>query len=406
MSILKRLKLIETCIELQDHDLIKMQLMTIKGLASEYDCIPTIIELLEKKEYIKAQQEIKKLLQSHHSLLTYEDPEVNTIRLELTAFEKKIQDLLLLRDEARNKLKDFNREYQLTLGPILVKIFAIQKELSAQKLKNELRRYQILYSQFEKSKAVLIDLKKNQTQLYNELNKLNITELKYDEIWSNYIDLRCEINSQEDECEIIRQQAKAEFVNLESNGDFQQYRTAQENSYSFEEDYEEIKNTVVSQLNNEEFKRLKFLYRQACKKCHPDIVSDDLKEQAHEYMVEINAAYAAQDIESLEYLLYQLEHESYLSTSSEKLTGKESLIAKLSELKDRYQHISEEFSEIGQSEDYKIIQGLGDDWSGFFDVQKQELEELLQSLECSFNEIDHSKNSDYDIDKFFHKMGV
>ncbi|MGS9202743.1 DNA repair protein, partial [Salmonella enterica subsp. enterica serovar Infantis] len=43
-------------------------------------------------------------------------------------------------------------------------------------------------------------------------------------------------------------------------------------------------------LSDDERNELKRLWRQASRLCHPDVVADDLKEKAHQMMVQLNQA--------------------------------------------------------------------------------------------------------------------
>ena len=144
---------------------------------------------------------------------------------------------------------------------------------------------------------------------------------------------------------------------------------------------------MVARLSGEEAKQLKSLYRKACRLSHPDLVSDELKQQAHHFMVEINAAYVAQDIPHLQSVLAQLENNGGLARFSEVVSNKDALKAKLAELKAKYEEVQQELNTFKASEEYQTVVGLGDDWDGYFDNYQQELEALVVQLEQSLKSL-------------------
>ncbi len=112
MELIKRLKLIETCISLEDHALINTQLPLLKQL-SDSTQVDQIIRLLTLREYVLAIDAITQYLTVNHSLVLYEDLEMNALRLELKQIEITFQELVAQRNDASNKCADFNREYHL-----------------------------------------------------------------------------------------------------------------------------------------------------------------------------------------------------------------------------------------------------------------------------------------------------
>ena len=75
----------------------------------------------------------------------------------------------------------------------------------------------------------------------------------------------------------------------------------------FHEDYEEVVNERGFELNDEQQQSLKEAYRKASKICHPDIVSDELKDQAHKIMSELNIAKKKNDLDKVKEILHTLQ---------------------------------------------------------------------------------------------------
>ncbi len=60
-------------------------------------------------------------------------------------------------------------------------------------------------------------------------------------------------------------------------------------------------------LSADERNELKRLWRQASRLCHPDVVADELKEKAHQMMVQLNQARQNADLAAIRALLTQLQ---------------------------------------------------------------------------------------------------
>ena len=389
MELLKRLKLIETCISLQDHALIELQLPLLKTLGGSQG-VDTIIDLLEQHYYVQAQQAIEQFLNAQQGVVLFDDAQISAIRLELSAYEQKLQALLLRRNEAQNRLQDFNREYHLRLGGLLMRILSLQEEIAAQKLVEKLRRYHELQRQFLQLREQIQPLKLQRQQLDKQLQALDFVSAEYGRLYKEYSDLDIQIDTLEKEQEEARQEALKEHRTVQVDEDYQAHQDAQEQAQSFEQDYEEVKEVVVARLDGEEARQFKSIYRKACRLSHPDLVSDELKEKAHGFMVEVNAAYAAQDLPRLQDILFQLENDGKLDRSSEVLSSKDAFMAKLSELKARYQQVQEELESYEASAEYQEVVALGDDWDSYFDNYRKELEEIAEQLQESLDSMTSS----------------
>ena len=210
MELFKRLKLIETCISLQDHALIELQLPLLKSL-SERNGVDVIINLLEQHNYVQAQQEIEHFLTAQGGLVLYEDPQISAIQLELRAFEQELQSLILLRDEAQNRLQDFNREYHLRLGAILLRILSLQEQIAAEKYNQKLKGYRSLHEQFDQIHQRIQALKHQRNELDTQLDEMHFMCSDYHEVQVEYQSLRNLIAQLEDEQEEIRLQALKEY---------------------------------------------------------------------------------------------------------------------------------------------------------------------------------------------------
>ena len=77
---LKRLKLIQTSIELDDTDIVEMQVVKLESLNLDTEVI-SILSDLKAMEYGKAQLAIEAYLTKYSGVVVYEDPEVQGLKL-------------------------------------------------------------------------------------------------------------------------------------------------------------------------------------------------------------------------------------------------------------------------------------------------------------------------------------
>ncbi|MCF3817156.1 DNA repair protein, partial [Salmonella enterica subsp. enterica serovar Weltevreden] len=78
-------------------------------------------------------------------------------------------------------------------------------------------------------------------------------------------------------------------------------------------------------LSSEELNELKRLWRHASRLCHPDVVSDYLKEKAHQMMVQLNQARQTADLAAIRALLTQLQSGLEPMMESDRLNNLEHL---------------------------------------------------------------------------------
>lgn len=379
-DIIKRLKLIETCIALEDYALIAMQLPVLKALDGDHET-NTIIAYLEAEEFVAAQKAIARLLASQHGLVVFEDYEVGAIRLELRQHEQKLQSLLTEHHEAQNKIDDFNREYHLNLGDLLVRILSLKEDIAAQTVANELKHYRFLLEQFDALTEKIAAEKIVCDSIYRQLSDVSLFDASYDALIDENLTLLQRIIQYEKERESIRQALLSEYEKVKTQEAYHEYEEAKDSADEFEQETVEIKQSIVETLDDKQKKHVKTLYRKACKLVHPDIVSDELRGKAHDFMVEVNAAYQAQDIARLESVLFQIENGGEMPSFSAALSNRDALLNKIAEIKVKCASVQEELSQLESSEGYLAILSLGESWDDYFVQKKRELEALVKELE-------------------------
>jgi chromosome segregation ATPase len=158
-QLLKRLELIKTCITLEDEEIIELQVIKLKALENDADVLQ-ILKQLEQQQFSKALSRIDDYISRHTGLTAYEDPLLQSLKLELKVLERQLQSLNEHKNECDTDIEEFNSEYTLNLGDV------IQQVLRAQIFQQQLQAKQ---QAFEQSKAEYNEIKSDLNKLKSEL---------------------------------------------------------------------------------------------------------------------------------------------------------------------------------------------------------------------------------------------
>lgn len=177
-----------------------------------------------------------------------------------------------------------------------------------------------------------------------------------------------------------------------------EYEEVKSDYEEFNREYEEVVAKDRYELDEAEQAELKQLFRRSCKLCHPDIVADELRDQAHEIMAELNEAYDKKDLKKVRQILEALESGSGFDIASDKINDKELLRAKINDIRQKIDETEQEIEAIKQSKIYKIIQEITD-MDEYFERMRAELEQECerlkeQSVEKPTTDNVKDKNSD------------
>ena len=104
-QILKRLELIKTAISIEDEEIVELQVMKLNSMACDEEVLEILVKL-ENKDYGNVVVEIEQYLQCYSGVVVYEDKELQGLRLELKALEKKFQDLNGKKNEYLNDIHE------------------------------------------------------------------------------------------------------------------------------------------------------------------------------------------------------------------------------------------------------------------------------------------------------------
>ena len=95
------------------------------------------------------------------------------------------------------------------------------------------------------------------------------------------------------------------------------YEEAEKDFNDFQNNYEVTKTEKRIELSEAGRKEIKEKFRKASKYCHPDVVSDQFKEEAEQMFISLKDAYDKNDIEKVRSILTNLEKGIYYSNSQD-----------------------------------------------------------------------------------------
>ena len=376
-QIIKRLEIIKSSIAIDDEDIIELQVIKLKELDTDSG-VKNILKKLENQDYGSAMNDIENYIKQHTGIVEYVDSEVLGLKLELKSLEKKLQSLSQEKTEYLNDIEEFNTQYNIHLGEITRNILNLKKDIlykqtqKQQKLKDKYKEDNQIY---QDSKDTIEEIKESIRDLEELLKEIDENDENYEEILRAYNDLKKELNDLEDD--LINQELELKKIREDLDNDiiFKEYEEAKTSYEQFYDEYENIKEKQSDrlELKDEDIKELKIMWKKACRLCHPDIVTDELKEKANEIMQSLNDAYSRRDINKVKQILLNLENGLVFEVLSDKIDNKEILKSKIEEFRQSIINIQEEIENIKVDDTFKTISNL-ENWDEYFEKLKNELQ--------------------------------
>ena len=377
-QILKRLELIKNSIAIEDEDIIELQVRILSSMDID-DEVKKILQKIADYDYSSVVADIKNYITKYSGIIVYEDEELQALKFEIKNLESRLQELSEQKNEYINTISEFNTQYNLALGDIIQKILYVKQEILYIEAIGKNDAYQRRKERYEKVKHEYEKLKREFDKILKCLRSKDVLDDDYDELYEEYKKVREKLKNKEDELSSEKERFEKVESELEDDPIWKEYRKTKEDYEDFSEEHEEIINEVRYELSDEELAELKRVYRKASKLCHPDIVADDLKEHAQEIMQQLNEAYHRKDLKAVKDILFNLESGNGFTKSSDVITDKELLKAKIAVMKERIKEVSAEIEEIKQDEVFKLIQEIGD-WSEYFERLKAQLKDEYRRL--------------------------
>lgn len=389
-QILKRLEIIKSSIFIEDEEIIELQIIKLEKIDID-DEVKNILKYLENSDFSTAIKLIENYLSKYSGVVEYIDPQIQGLKLELNSLEEKLQNLVIEKTEYLNDIEEFNTQYNIHLGDIIKSILSLKKEIlykktiKYQKIKDI---YEEEIKTFDETTETISELKETISELEEALENIDKDDENYDEIYKAYQELHEELKNLEHELYSQKQKLDDTKEQLEDDKLFNEYEDVKSTYDEFENEYEHIKDTQkdINKLNDDEKIEIKKLYKKAARLCHPDIVSDELKEKAHEIMQALNDAYSKKDITKVKEILLNLETGKSFELSSDSIEDKEILKAKIEEFKKTIQELKNEIEEIKSDDTFITISSL-DDWDEYFEDLRRDLEEEKEKLVFESKEI-------------------
>ncbi len=323
--------------------------------------------------------DIEAYITKHNGIIVYEDKEIQGLKLELKVIESKLQKLSETKNEYINDIEEFNAQYRLKLGEIISKILKLEREILFEQIIQKGKAFRERKDRYEQSKEEYKKLKVEKEDLEKNLDKIDEFDDEYDEIYEKLQKLKKELHKQEDELNKRRKEAKRAKEELEGDPTQQEYRKAKSNYKGFSDEYDEVLKEERYEITDEEKKELKRLFRKAARLCHPDIVTDELKEQAQAIIQELNNAYAKKDLSKVREILRSLENGISFNVSSDTINDIEILKAKIVDIRNKIDHTQQELEAIKKDEVFTIIQEM-DDLDMYFEDMKEKLQGKYEAL--------------------------
>ena len=371
-QILKRLELIKTAISIEDEEIIELQVLKLQSLKTDVQLVE-ILAKITQKDYSAVMQKIEDYLEQYSGLVVYEDKELQGLRLELKALERKLQELSLQRDEHLSEIHDFNLQYHLRLGEVIQNILTLKESLLQSAIQKKKEAFEKLKEAYKEKKKAFDEQRKSVHDLESELADMDEFDDRYDELYEALQEQREALAEEEESLNETRKETKKAKEDYEEDDATKEYEEAKEDSESFNQEYKEAKEEEQIEISEEEKKELKKVYRKASRLCHPDLVSVELKEQAHAMMQKLNEAYNMHDLEKVKEMIVLLESGRGFDIASDSITNTEQLKEKILDVRERIQQNETELDNIQEDEVFKILQEY-DNVDEYLDAMEEELQ--------------------------------
>ncbi|AHM73981.2 DNA repair protein [Yersinia hibernica] len=376
-KLIKRLEIIKSGIELEDDDIIRHQLPYLKSETQDAVLV-FIVTAIEQGKFTQALEAISAWLTSQQGVTQWQDIELSACKLELKALEQQLSDLIDKRNERLQLLDDFNDLYLVRLGPLMKQILNLRKQLaesSLRKAEAEARRRERDYRHCQQYISQAID----------KLAALKQRWLALPTIASEAIEIRHKIQQQSELISALLAEIK-ELENSFCTRNTESTRQAREEAKEKYESYQEQQTdaeqrlTHEGKLSAEQRQELKRLWRQASRLCHPDLVADEFKEQAHQLMVQLNQARQRGDFPAIHALLASLMQGLEPLMASDVIDDLGRLRQKIDQVKKHIDTLLQELDALEAEESWRLATSLPDK-DHWFTEQENMLAKTLNILE-------------------------
>ena len=381
---IKRLSIIKACIALEDDDVIEIQIEKLREVACA-DEVQCIIDQLAQHNYSVALNQIDSYIKESTGLIVFVDENINALKLELKIFEQKLQALSEQKSECINEINEFNKDYSFYLGDLIQSILQMKVELLAQQQLIKDAKFNEDNRTYKEEKSAVEQINNQLSDMRNQLGTLNEFSDEYERLYEQYIALKSLLEEKEDLLNEARKKAKASFEEAKEKSEYEEAKTQ---SDDFEQENNEVQDEIKAthDLSKGQIKELKKAYRKASKLCHPDIVSNELKEQAHELMSKLNEAYRLKDLQQVLAILSNLVSGQGFSVASDALFDVEKLTNQIELVKQQIDQLSQDMAELENDDTLQLIREI-ENKNEYFDSLAEELNDELEFYQSELAEL-------------------
>jgi len=373
---IKRLEIIKNAIELEDEVIIHSQLGWLQSNAQDPE-LAFIVAALEQKNYSAALQAIAAWLQSQRAVTQWHDPQVAASKLELKALEEQMRELIDKRNARIQILDDFNDSYMKRLGPLMAQILRLRQALAEATLRRqqaEARRREADYLRCQQYMAQAVEELTSLTQRWRSLpaSSSQAADTRRRVQQQNALIASLLAEAQELEKGLTREEEPARQARDEARQEYEEYQEQQHDAqarFSFEQ-----------KLSQDERQELKKLWRQASKLCHPDLVADEMKEEANAMMVQLNQAKHRGDVKAIRSLVARLHQGFEPVMASDRLNDLERIRKKMVQVREQIDTLVSELAELEREESWLLVSSQVN-MDAWFTQQEKALNEVRTALE-------------------------
>lgn len=212
------------------------------------------------------------------------------------------------------------------------------------------------------------ELESEKAEIEREIHEFNLRhEQELGPILEEILEIQAERKRRQAEENPKNEEAQAEAEEAEE--EYEQYSRA----------VEEAQEEERIDLTEEQKERLNELHRQASKKCHPDMVEEDRKEEAERVFVELQEAYERNDLDEVERIANQIESGLAFGRRTQEIDEVEKLEAEVERLRQWAEELEKEIDALRSSNAYQKLSDV-ENLDEYFDQQKERLEDELERL--------------------------
>lgn len=161
--------------------------------------------------------------------------------------------------------------------------------------------------------------------------------------------------------------------------DQKKYEEAERDEKCYREQVSTDRKKIKLELNSDEKKEIRKKFRKATLLCHPDKVSENLKESAQAMFIRLKTAYDSNDLKQVAEILTHLEKGEYFKSNSDTVSERELLQLEIDKLRKRIHALEKDISAIKDSNTYKKVIAIND-WDVYFTNMKTKLEGELEAM--------------------------